>query len=102
MLIPAIVVIALLVLRMPSIPVILFGAFLGTFWAYFFQGATFLEAFNILYAGNAIEFGVEFIDSLFNLGGIVFMLDVIVLIILDLSFGGLYEDISVLLSYGIR
>src|SRR5699024_7524100 len=100
MLIPAIVVIALLVLRMPSIPVILFGALLGTFWAYFFQGATFLEAFNILYAGNAIESGVEFIDSLLNRGGIVFMLDVIVLIILALSLGGLMEKIGVLRAIG--
>lgn len=100
MLIPAVVVIALLILRMPSIPVILFGALLGTFWAFFFQGATFLEAFNILYAGNAIESGVEFIDSLLNRGGIVFMLDVIVLIILALSLGGLMERIGVLRAIG--
>lgn len=100
MLIPAIIVIALLILRMPSIPVILFGALLGTFWAFFFQGATFLEAFNILYAGNAIESGVPFIDNLLNRGGIVFMLDVIVLIILALSVGGLMERIGILKAIG--
>lgn len=100
MLIPAIIVIVLLIFRMPSIPVILFGALLGTFWAFFFQGATFLEAFNILYAGNAIESGVPFIDNLLNRGGIVFMLDVIVLIILALSVGGLMEKIGVLKSIG--
>jgi Na+:H+ antiporter, NhaC family len=100
MLIPAAIVIVLLVLRMPSIPVILFGAFMGTLWAFFFQGATFLEAFNILYAGNAIESGVPFIDNLLNRGGIVFMLDVIVLIILALSVGGLMERIGVLKAIG--
>lgn len=100
MLIPAMIVIALLIIRMPSIPVILFGALLGTFWAYFFQGATFLQAFNILYAGNAIESGVPFIDNLLNRGGIVFMLDVIVLIILALSVGGLMERIGVLKAIG--
>lgn len=100
MLIPAVVVIVLLIMRMPSIPVILFGALLGTFWAYLFQGATFLEAFNILYAGNAIESGVEFIDSLLNRGGITFMLDVIVLIILALGLGGLMEKVGVLRTIG--
>ncbi|ARK24842.1 Na+/H+ antiporter NhaC [Sporosarcina sp. P37] len=100
MLIPAAVVILLLVLKMPSIPVILFGAFLGTIWAFLFQGATFLEAFNIMYAGNTIESGVPFIDNLLNRGGIVFMLDVIALIIFALGVGGLMERIGVLRAVG--
>lgn len=100
MLIPAVVVILLLVLKMPSIPVILFGAFLGTIWAFLFQGATFLEAFNIMYAGNVIESGVPFIDNLLNRGGIVFMLDVIALIIFALGVGGLMERIGVLRAVG--
>ncbi|MGK7376350.1 Na+/H+ antiporter NhaC [Planococcus sp. 1R117A] len=100
MLIPAAVVILLLAFKMPSIPVILFGALLGTFWAFFFQGATFLEAFNILYAGNSIESGVGFIDNLLNRGGIVFMLDVIALIIFALGVGGLMERIGVLQVLG--
>lgn len=100
MLIPAAIVIALLAFKMPAIPVILFGAFLGTIWAFLFQGATFLEAFNIMYAGNSIESGVQFIDSLLNRGGIVFMLDVIALIILALGVGGLMERIGVLRKLG--
>lgn len=100
MLIPAIIVIGLLAFKMPSIPVILFGAFLGTIWAFLFQGATFLEAFNIMYAGNSIESGVAFIDNLLNRGGIVFMLDVIALIIFALGVGGLMERIGVLQALG--
>ena len=100
MLVPAVVVIALLAFKMPSIPVILFGAFMGTIWAFLFQGATFLEAFNIMYAGNSIESGVQFIDNLLNRGGIVFMLDVIALIILALGVGGLMEKIGVLRAIG--
>lgn len=100
MLIPAAVVILLLAFKMPSIPVILFGAFLGTLWAFFFQGASFLEAVNILYAGNSIESGVPFIDNLLNRGGIVFMLDVIALIIFALGVGGLMERIGVLKVIG--
>ncbi|MCG3088040.1 Na+/H+ antiporter NhaC [Sporosarcina cyprini] len=100
MLIPALVVITLLAFKMPSIPVILFGAFMGTIWAFLFQGATFLEAFNIMYAGNSINSGVEFIDKLLNRGGIVFMLDVIALIIFALGVGGLMERIGVLRALG--
>lgn len=100
MLIPAITVIGLLAFKMPSIPVILFGAFLGTIWAYLFQGATFLQAFNVMYAGNSIESGVAFIDNLLNRGGIVFMLDVIALIIFALGVGGLMERIGVLRAIG--
>ncbi|MGM0900491.1 MAG: Na+/H+ antiporter NhaC [Bacillota bacterium] len=96
MLIPAVIVIALLVMKKPSIPVILFGALLGSIWAAIFQGVTPLDAFNILYAGNSIDSGVEFIDNLLNRGGIVFMLDVIVLIIFALGVGGLMEQTGIL------
>lgn len=100
MVIPAVIVVVLLALRMPSIPVILFGALLGSIWASLFQGHAFLDAFNILYAGTAIDSGVEFIDNLLNRGGIVFMLDVIALIIFALGIGGLMEKIGVLQAIG--
>lgn len=100
MIIPAIIVVILLAIRMPSIPVILFGALLGSFWAYFFQGYAFLDSINILYAGTSIDSGVEFIDNLLNRGGIVFMLDVIALIIFALGIGGLMEKIGILRAIG--
>lgn len=100
MLIPAILVIALLAIKKPAIPVILFGAVLGAVWAFLFQGKSALDAVNIMYAGNAIESGVPFIDNLLNRGGIVFMLDVIVLIIFALGVGGLMERIGILRAIG--
>src|SRR5690625_3659713 len=100
MIIPAIVVIVLLALKMPSIPVILFGALLGSIWAFLFQGYPILDSLNILYAGTSIDSGVEFIDNLLNRGGIVFMLDVIVLIIFALGVGGLMEKIGILRAIG--
>lgn len=100
MIIPAIIVIILLAMKMPSIPVILFGALLGSIWASLFQGYPILDSFNILYAGTSIDSGVEFIDNLLNRGGIVFMLDVIVLIIFALGVGGLMEKIGILRALG--
>jgi len=102
MLIPAAVVIVLLALKMPSIPVILLGAFLGTIWASLFQGVPFLEAFNVLYSGGEISSGVEFIDELLNRGGIVFMLDVIVLILFALGVGGLMEKTGILRAICVK
>ncbi|WP_078593856.1 Na+/H+ antiporter NhaC [Evansella clarkii] len=96
MLIPAVVVIGLLAMRMPSIPVIIFGALLGAVWASLFQNMSFLDAFNILYNGMSISSGVEFIDNLLNRGGITFMLDVIVLILFALGVGGLMEKTGIL------
>jgi NhaC family Na+:H+ antiporter len=96
MLIPAVLVILLLALKKPSIPVILFGALLGTAWAFLFQDIKLLDAVNILYAGSSIDSGVAFIDNLMNRGGIVFMLDVIVLILFALGVGGLMEQIGIL------
>ncbi|WP_040227007.1 Na+/H+ antiporter NhaC [Bhargavaea cecembensis] len=100
MIIPAIIVIILLAMKKPAIPVILFGALLGSVWAFLFQGQSALNSVNILYAGNAIESGVPFIDNLLNRGGIVFMLDVIVLIIFALGVGGLMERIGILRAIG--
>ncbi|SFB14899.1 malate + proton/lactate + sodium antiporter, NhaC family (TC 2.A.35.1.2) [Lentibacillus halodurans] len=96
MVVPAAVVIILLAFKKPSIPVILFGALLGSFWAFFFQDVAFLDAIKTLYTGSSISSGVAFIDELLNRGGITFMLEVIALIIFALGVGGLMEQIGIL------
>lgn len=102
MIIPAAVVIILLALKMPSIPVILFGALLGSFWAFFFQDIAFLEAIRTMWTGSSISSGVEFIDELLNRGGITFMLEVIALILFALGVGGLMEQTGILRSICLR
>jgi len=102
MLIPAALVIALLAMKKPSIPVILFGALLGSIWAYLFQGVSVLEALNSLYNGNSMESGVAFIDNLLNRGGIVFMLDVVALVIFALGVGGLMEQTGILRAICVK
>lgn len=100
MLLPAVVVVVMLAMKMPSIPVIMFGALLGSIWAFIFQGVPFLGAINIMYAGSEITSGIAFIDELLNRGGIVFMLDVIALIILALGVGGLMAKIGIIRAVG--
>lgn len=96
MLIPAVIIIILLAMKMPSVPVILFGALLGSIWSCLFQNISLIDSFRILYEGCQISSGVEFIDNLLNRGGITFMMDVIVLIIFALGVGGLMEKTGIL------
>lgn len=94
MLIPALVVVVMLIFKLPSVPVILFGALLGSLWAAMFQGYGFIEAIQTLYSGSTQTTGIMFIDSLLDRGGITFMLEVILLIILALGVGGLLQTIG--------
>ncbi|WP_019394958.1 Na+/H+ antiporter NhaC [Priestia filamentosa] len=96
MLIPAVIVVVLLALKKPSMPVIVIGALLGAIWASVFQGMDFADAINTAYKGFSIDTGVEFMDGILNRGGIVGMLDTLVVIIFGLGFGGLLEKLGVL------
>jgi len=94
MLIPAAIVVIMLIMKLPSVPVIIFGAVLGSLWAVMFQGYGFIEAIQTMYSGSGVSTGIEFIDNLLDRGGITFMLDVILLIILALGVGGLLQTIG--------
>ena len=95
MAVPLIIVIILLALKVPSVPVILFGSLMGALWSVWFQGIPFVESIKILYRGNDISSGISFIDNLLNRGGITFMLETVLLVIIALGIGGLMEVIGV-------
>ncbi|UHH07720.1 malate-H+/Na+-lactate antiporter MleN [Bacillus subtilis] len=96
MLIPAVVVIVLLAMKKPSMPVLVIGALLGAIWAVVFQGMDIAHAIATAYNGFSIKTDVEFLNGLLNRGGIVGMLDSLVVIIFGLGFGGLLEKLGVL------
>ncbi|MCY8208676.1 malate-H+/Na+-lactate antiporter MleN [Bacillus subtilis] len=96
MLIPAVIVIVLLAMKKPSMPVIVIGALLGAIWAAVFQGMNIADAIATAYNGFSIKTDVEFLNGLLNRGGIVGMLDSLVVIIFGLGFGGLLEKLGVL------
>ncbi|NTU16032.1 malate-H+/Na+-lactate antiporter MleN [Bacillus subtilis] len=96
MLIPAVLVIVLLAMKKPSMPVIVIGALLGAIWAIVFQGMDIAHAIATAYNGFSIKTDVEFLNGLLNRGGIVGMLDSLVVIIFGLGFGGLLEKLGVL------
>jgi len=96
LLLPAVIVIALLTRRFPAIPVITFGALLGSICAWLAQGVTPVEAIRIAYVGNAMQSDVEFLNTLLNRGGIASMLGVVALILFALGLGGLMERVGFL------
>ncbi|MEI3610663.1 Na+/H+ antiporter NhaC [Pseudogracilibacillus sp. SO10305] len=96
MLIPIFFTLALLALRKPALPTIVFGAFLGAIWTWLFQGNNFLSSLKIAYSGPGMESGDEFIDLLLNRGGIVSMLEVVLFCILALGFGGLMDKMGII------
>ena len=96
MLIPAVVVVVLLILKKPSMPVIVIGALLGAIWASVFQGMNFASAIATAYNGFSIKTDVEFLNGLLNRGGITGMLDTLVVILFGLGFGGILEKLGVL------
>lgn len=91
MLVPAIVVIALLILRKPAMASITFGALLGVIWAAVFQGMSVVDAIGTAWGGFSMDTGTEFVDELLSRGGINGMLWSISVIIFGLGFGGLLE-----------
>jgi len=94
--VPMLIVVALLMKRMPSLPVISFGALLGIIWAIGFQGMDPVAAIGTAYAPFDISTGVDFVDNILGRGGMSSMLGSVVIIILGLGFGGLLEEIGIL------
>ncbi|MCG8472037.1 MAG: Na+/H+ antiporter NhaC [Desulfobacterales bacterium] len=96
MVIPAIIVIALMIMKKPAFPSIAIGAALGSIWAILFQGKSFSEAVGVAWGGYAIDTHIVYIDKLLNRGGMTSMLSVVAVMLFGLGFGGVLKHIGVL------
>lgn len=72
-LLPAIFVVVLLAIKIPSIPALLGGGIFGGLVTCLYQGRTVNEAITYFWSGYTIDTGVEFIDKLLNRGGVTSM-----------------------------
>ncbi|WP_409525750.1 Na+/H+ antiporter NhaC [Nitrincola sp. MINF-07-Sa-05] len=91
LLLPAVLVIALAVKRMPPIPSLFAGVLAGAVVAMITQGASVHELLTYANSGYSIETGVAAIDSLLNRGGVQSMMWTISLVLIALGFGGALE-----------
>ena len=90
-LLPAVIVIALALMRKPPLPSLFAGVLAGALIAIFLQGEGVHDVFAYAQSGYAIETGVADIDSLLNAGGIQSMMWTISLMLIALGFGGALE-----------
>jgi len=91
LLLPAVLVIALALKKMPALPSLFAGAVAGGILAMTYQGASLHEVFTFMQSGYSIDTGVKEIDSLLNRGGIQSMAWVITLMMIALALGGALE-----------
>ena len=91
---PAVVLLALSVMKVPAIPSMSIGVVLGIIVAVVFQGVPLPSVIGTLYSGFKIESGVAAIDTLLNRGGMTGMTSSIFLMIIALMLGGILSDLG--------
>lgn len=91
---PAVVLLALSVMKVPAIPSMSIGVVLGIIVAVVFQGVPLTSVIGTLYSGFKIESGVAAIDTLLNRGGMTGMASSIFLMIIALMLGGILSDLG--------
>ena len=94
--IPVVTVLFLLSKKLPSYPVLAFGAAMGMTWAIVLQDRSPVEAMSAIWAPLTIDSGNTFIDSILNRGGMSNMLGSVAVIIFGLGFGGLLDKVGIL------
>lgn len=90
------IIIVMVTLKVPALPALITGVFLGFLCQIFVQGGNIGDAFNALHDGFAITSGNEMVDSLFNRGGIESMMFTVSLTIFAMTFGGVMESTGML------
>ena len=96
LLLPPVLVIAMVIFKVPAIPGLIGGVFLGSIFAVIFQGADFGAVIDAANYGFVSETGVELVDNLLSRGGMQDMMWTVSLIITALSFGGILESTGML------
>lgn len=94
--IPVALVLFMLTRKLPSYPVLAFGAAMGVVWAIVFQDRSPVEALSASWSPLAVQSGNAFIDSILNRGGMANMLGSVAVILFGLGFGGLLDRVGIL------
>lgn len=98
--IPPLLVIIIVIFKVPAIPGLLAGTFLGGLFGFIFQGAGLGEIIDAVHYGYAVDTGVEIVDDLVSGGGLDGMMWTVSLIIIALSLGGILEKSGMLAAIG--
>ncbi len=91
LLLPPLLVMVMVIFRIPALPGLLGAALLGILAALFIQGAAFSSLLGGVMNGFSASTGVDAVDTLLNRGGILGMMRTVALMIIALSFAGIFE-----------
>nr|WP_251041091.1 Na+/H+ antiporter NhaC [Bacillus sp. ISL-45] len=97
LLVPA-AVILLVAFKVPALPALIVGVFLGWLTQFTVQGGAIADAVNTLQNGFAIETGNASVDELFSRGGIQDMMYTVSLALIAMAFAGVMEQTGMLQS----
>lgn len=90
------IVIGMVLFRVPALPALLAGAFVGGVLAVAMQQVSAGQIFNIAINGYESKIGVEAVDELLSKGGLLNMMPTVALILSALGFGGIMERTGLL------
>jgi NhaC family Na+:H+ antiporter len=96
LLLPPVLVIAMVVRRVPPLPALLAGTFLGGLCAVVAQSSSLSDVIAAAHSGYVSETGIDAVDGLLTQGGLMSMMDTVALIMCALSFGGIMERTGML------
>ncbi|MGB3366811.1 MAG: Na+/H+ antiporter NhaC [Acidaminobacteraceae bacterium] len=96
LLLAPVLVIAIVIMKVPAIPGLIGGTFLGGIFAWLFQGAGMTDIIGAAHYGFESATGIEALDTLLSRGGLDGMMWTVSLILIAMTFGGILEKTGML------
>jgi len=96
LLIPPCLVIVMVIKKIPPLPALIGGTFIGIIFALIFQSTSIVSVLNVAFSGYVSETGHIFVDNLLSRGGLMSMMETVALILCALTFGGIMETTGML------
>ena len=90
-LIPLVMIIGFILMKVPAIPAMLFGALIGMIEAVLLQHMSIRTVLNCAWSGYAGRSGQEMIDALLSAGGMKGILETVSVILMAMAFGGIMK-----------
>lgn len=91
LLLPPVLVLIMVIFRIPALPGLIGAAALGVISAVFVQGVPVSQLLQAVMSGFTASTGVDTVDTLLNRGGILSMMRTVALMVIALSFAGIFE-----------
>ncbi len=102
LMLPPILVIVMVIMKVPAIPGLFGGVFLGAIFAGIFQNSDMTAIIKAAHTGFVSNTGVESVDKLLSRGGLESMMGTISLIMVALSLGGVMESSGMLNAVSMK